>query len=127
MPIGSQRMPIGFELLFLSIAITLLLTSSVRSWRHHREWKRNQNSNSRSRFRLPLSVRLENSLFMLAAMICFAVATPDWRLRAFFGGVTLLGIGLTIYRLKSQSKDKPSFDESSILHLGPTGTHPPLS
>jgi hypothetical protein len=126
MPIESQRMPIGFELLFLCVAITLLLASSVRFWRRHREWKRNQSSNSRSRFRLPLSVWLENSLLTLAGMICFAVATPDWRFRAYLGGVILLGIGVTVYRINSQSKQPPSFDESSVLHIGSSGIQPPL-
>jgi|HubBroStandDraft_6_1064221.scaffolds.fasta_scaffold56177_3 hypothetical protein len=126
MPIGSLRMPIVLELLFQCLAIVLLLTSAVSSSRYHREWKRNLKPSSRAPFRLPLALQLETSLFVWAAMICLAVATPDWRFRVFFGGVTLLGIGLTIYRLKSQSKQTPSFDESSVLNVGPTGTDSPL-
>jgi hypothetical protein len=126
MPIGSQRMPIVLELLFQCLAIVLLLVSTVNSWRYRREWKRTPKPNSRAPFRLPMAIRLESQLFILAAMICFAVATPDWRFRVLFGGVALLGAGLTIYRLKSQSKQTPSFDESSVLHIGPTGTHSSL-
>ena len=126
MPIGSLRMPIVLELLFQCLAIVLMLTSTVSSWRYHREWKRNLMPNLRAPFRLPLALQLENSLFVVAAMICFAVATPDWRFRILIGGVALLGTGLTIYRLKSQSKQTPSFDESSVLQVGPTNTPSPL-
>jgi hypothetical protein len=126
MAIWSDRMPVVLQLLFHCSAIVLLLAATARYWRYHREWTRNLVDNSRARTRLPMAIQLENSLFMVAAMICLGVANPDWRFRILFAGVALLGTGLTIYRLNSQSSQAPSFDDSSVLHIGPTGSHPPL-
>src|SRR5690348_14393790 len=126
MPLESQKMPIVFELLFLCAAIRLFLASTARSWRSHREWKRNQKSSSRTRYQLPLKVRLENTLLVLAAMLCFVVITADWRFRTLIGTAALLGVGIALYRLNSKSAQATKFDESSVLHIGPTGAQPPL-
>ena|SRR5580765_8248317 len=126
MAIWSDRMPFVLQLLFHCSAIILLLAATARYWRYYREWRGNLVDNSRARTRLPMAIQLENSLFMVAAMICLAVANPDWRFRILFASVALLGTGLTIHRLHSQSKYPPSFDESSILRVGSAGSRSPV-
>jgi hypothetical protein len=121
----SERMPIALEILFSTIAIVLLLVSSGVSWRYRRAWKNNRDRNPRAPFRLPLAKNLELSLYTLGALICFAATMSNWRFRASFGGIALLGVMLTIYRLKSGAKSTPNFDEASVLHVGPTGTRAP--
>jgi hypothetical protein len=102
MPIESLPMPIAVKLLFDCIAVVLFLASAMGYWRYDRESKRNLRQDSTARIRIPMAIRVENSLFFWAGMVCIATTSPDWRLRTFFGSVAVLGVVLTIYRLRSQ-------------------------
>ena len=102
MPIDSLQMPIAVKLLFDCIAVVLFIASTMIYWRFEREWKRNLKQDSTARVRMPMVISVEASLFAWAGMVCIATTSPDWRLRTFFGSVAVLGVVLTIYRLRSQ-------------------------
>jgi hypothetical protein len=123
--IQSQYMPVSLMLLFSAIAIMSFLAATGSSWLYWREWKNNRDRNPRTPFRLPVAKRLEASLYTSGGLICFAVITSDWRIRAYFGGIVLLGIGFAIFGLRSESKSKPNFDKGSVLHVEPADTHSP--
>ncbi len=113
----SGRMPFVLQLLFNVIAIVLLLLSTARSWRYYRAWEKATDRKQKTRFRLPPTKGLEQSLYIVGAMICFIVVDPWWTLRVFFGGIALLALVLTIYRFKEGSKNDPSIAEGSVLHI----------
>jgi hypothetical protein len=120
--IQSEHMPVSLMVLFSAIAITSFLVATGSSWLYWREWKNNRDRNPRTPFRLPVAKRLEALLYTSGGLICFAVITPVWRIRAYFGGLALLGMALAIYALNSGIKSTPDFDEASVLHLQPTGS-----
>jgi hypothetical protein len=118
--IQSQYMPVSLMLLFSAIAIISFLAATGSSWLYWREWRNNRDRNPRTPFRLPVAKRLDALLYTSGGLICFAVITPVWRIRTYFGGLALLGIALAIYAVRSETKSTPDFDEASVLHLQPT-------
>lgn len=114
-----ERMPFPLQMAFMATGLVLLLVVSVRSWQSHREWKAKSARGQRTRYRPSPAMRLEGSLVMVGWMICWAVADSRWTLRALFGGTALLGILITLYRGRSETKETPTFDDASVLHVEP--------
>jgi hypothetical protein len=116
------RMPFFWQMAFMTTGIVLLLVTSVRSWQSRREWKVKSVRGPRTRHRLSPAMRLEVSLETVGALICWAVAEPDWRFRVLFAGAALFGIVITLYRIRSETKQMLTFDDASVLHVEPQGT-----
>jgi len=113
----SERMPLPPQIAFIVMGIVLLLVTLIRSWQSRSEWKAKSSQRQRTPYRLSAAMRLEISLVTVGWMICWAVADPDWRFRILFGGTALLGIVVTLYRARSESKQSPTFDDASVLHV----------
>lgn len=109
----EHNMPFFLQLFFRVTAIVLFLVC----WLSVREWKSKTGENRIIPHRLPPEMRLQVRLGILGSMISWGIASPDWQVRAFFGGASLVAIVIILYSPHADAEPPSPFDRESVLHV----------